>query len=131
MEKSLKEQSRFFNSVAEKILDDLFKGLKEHETFKGTRLVITIGPKEKIHSLYRARVFQSETTLKVAMKRPDQELGPPPVNNATGGRMNARGISVFYGAISASTALAEIRPVPTVNLIGLTSEAESRNPFIQ
>jgi hypothetical protein len=37
-------------------------------------------------------------------------LGPPPSEFATAGRMNSRGISVFYGSINSETALAEIRP---------------------
>src|SRR3954470_5589142 len=45
-----------------------------------------------------------------AMERPDLEVGPPPPARAMAGRMNARGISVFYGALEAATAVAEVRP---------------------
>jgi hypothetical protein len=48
--------------------------------------------------------------LEKALERPDIESGPPPFEMATAGRMNARGISVFYGATEANVALAEIRP---------------------
>ena len=44
------------------------------------------------------------------MKRPDREIGPPPHKHATSGRMNANGISVFYGATDPDIALAEVRP---------------------
>lgn len=38
------------------------------------------------------------------------QLGPPPAEDATAGRANAAGIPVFYGAFSAHTAAAEVRP---------------------
>jgi hypothetical protein len=44
------------------------------------------------------------------MKHPDREVGPPPTKQAVAGRMNAAGISVFYGATAPSVALAEARP---------------------
>jgi len=44
------------------------------------------------------------------MERPDIEIGPPPPARAMAGRMNARGIAVFYGALDAATAVAEVRP---------------------
>ena len=45
-----------------------------------------------------------------AMKRPDLELSAPPAWAAAAGRMNARGISAFYGATAPEIALAEVRP---------------------
>ena len=38
------------------------------------------------------------------------ELGPPTGRTAKAGRMNANGISVFYGAFDRDTCLAEVRP---------------------
>ena len=73
-------------------------------------VVRNIGPENDITHLYRARAFQSDSKLKVALEFPDKELGPPPSEFATAGRMNSRGISVFYGSINSETALAEIRP---------------------
>jgi hypothetical protein len=55
-------------------------------------------------------VFQSEAKLEDALKQPDIEIGPPPWRSAPAGRMNAQGISVFYGATDSKTALAEVRP---------------------
>lgn len=67
------------------------------------------GPERpSIHS--RARVFQSEDKLEMAMCRPDLQLGSPPALVAAAGRMNARGISVFYGANDPKAAIAEVRP---------------------
>lgn len=109
-EHSLKTESRFFNKHAESTLASVFEGLSQHETFDGKRVVVEIGPGQEIASIFRARVFQSEGPLKEALERPDRGLGPPPETAATGGRMNARGISVFYGALDADITLAEIRP---------------------
>jgi hypothetical protein len=109
-ETSLKTESRFFNKGAEAVLSALFEGLTDHQTFAGERVVVDAGPRTKIKSLFRARAFQSETMLTEAMKRPDRDLGPAPTHLAASGRMNAHGISVFYGALTPEVALAEIRP---------------------
>ena len=110
LERSLKAESRFFNKAAESILNTLFDGLAEHKTFDGKGAVIDVGPGRDIASVYRARVFQTAVLLEKALMRPDEELGPPPTAIATGGRMNALGISVFYGALDEDIALGEIRP---------------------
>jgi RES domain len=61
--------------------------------------------------LYRARVFfQDMAKFEEAMKRPDRDIGPPPPSVAVAGRMNAAGISVFYGATHPGVALAEVQP---------------------
>lgn len=109
-ENSLKTESRFFNKGAEAVLSALFEGLTDHQTFAGERVIVDAGSRTKIKSLFRARAFQSETILTEAMKRPDRDLGPAPTHLAASGRMNAHGISVFYGALTPEVALAEIRP---------------------
>ena len=73
-------------------------------------LIVDTGPDTAISHLYRARVFQSEEKIKMALRRPDLELGAPPTHFASSGRMNASGISVFYGATETEIALAEVRP---------------------
>ncbi|MGC2742712.1 MAG: HEPN-associated N-terminal domain-containing protein [Candidatus Angelobacter sp.] len=46
-----------------------------------------------------------------------EELGPPPVEVAKAGRMNAAGIVVFYGALDESTATAEtVRGKPSISV---------------
>ena len=109
-ERSLKTETRFFNEHALATLRSLFDGLADHETRNGQRVVVQAGPGQKVSLLYRARVFQSSRPLEEALMRPDTGLGPPPFSAAVAGRMNALGISVFYGALDANVALAEIRP---------------------
>jgi hypothetical protein len=109
-QESLRAESRFFNPIARSTLDSIFDNLAEHRTHDGKSSIVDAGPGREIDGLYRARVFQSREKLEAAIKRPDIELGPPPPRLATAGRMNARGIGVFYGATDADVAFAETRP---------------------
>jgi hypothetical protein len=109
-ERSLNDEARFFNQIAEETLGRIFLGIEAHQTQTGQSIIVKAGPGNALSSLYRARVFHSEAKLVKALKRPDLEVGPPPRNVAAAGRLNARGISMFYGAESPDTALAEVRP---------------------
>lgn len=110
-EQSLKTQSRLFNREAESVLDSLFEGLSEHKTKDGNPVIVEAGPGKPVDALFRARTFTSdETKLQAALSRPDIGIGPPPSAAASAGRMNARGISVFYGSTDPQIALAEVRP---------------------
>ncbi|HEY0939246.1 MAG TPA: RES domain-containing protein [Steroidobacter sp.] len=109
-QKTLKTETRLFNSAAAAVLHSIFDGLDGHATRKGGKVVVNAGPGEKLSALYRSRVFQSDAKLEEALKRPDLGLGPPPAKVATAGRMNARGIAVFYGATHSDVAISETRP---------------------
>jgi len=107
---SLKYETRFFNSIGYDLLSNIFNGLNEIESISPNVPIFTAGPGTEIEALYRARVFQSEDQLKAALVYPDIELGPPPRHLASAGRMNANGISVFYGAEGKESAVSEVRP---------------------
>lgn len=109
-EENLQSKTRFFSKVGLLHLQSVFQHINHLNTHDGKPVVKTIGPNTDIDNLYRARVFQSEAKLKTALESPDVELGPPPPKLARAGRMNANGISVFYGATKAHTATAEVRP---------------------
>ncbi len=109
-ENSLKTEARFFNRTADNYLTSIFEGIGELETRDGRPLVVDAGPGTDFHTLYRARVFQSDDQLEAALARPDIHLGPPPTPLAMAGRLNARGVSVFYGASNQKAAIAELRP---------------------
>lgn len=109
-EQSLKKEARFFSRIAASHLASVFGGIDKLKTTDNLPLVVDAGPQINLDHLYRARVFQSDDNLEVALCRPDLHLGPPPASLASAGRMNARGISVFYGATEASVAVAEVRP---------------------
>lgn len=109
-EKSIKTQSRFFSRTAASCLASVFDGIGDLQTRYGRPLVVDAGPGARFHMLYRARVFQSDADLEAALARPDIHLGGPPASLAAAGRMNAQGISVFYGASNQKTTIAELRP---------------------
>lgn len=110
IEETLKTRSRFFNRTAEEFFDRLFGKLDSLTTHDGTPVVVYAGPDCETKSYFRARVFHGKADLERALARSDLELGPPPSKVARAGRMNAQGISVFYGAADAETAMAEVRP---------------------
>ena len=109
-ENSLKTEARFFSRTVASCLASIFDGIDELQTRDGRSLVVDAGPGTDFHTLYRARVFQSDDKLEIALGRPDIHLGPPLAPLAAAGRMNARGISVFYGASNQKAAIAELRP---------------------
>lgn len=109
-EQSLKTEARFFSRSAAELLGRVFGQIDTLRTNPRRPLIVDAGPGRKLTHLYRARVFQSEERLEEALRRPDLHLGSPPARLASAGRMNARGISVFYGATDAGVALAEVRP---------------------
>src|SRR5580698_144001 len=95
-ENSLKTESRYFSKRATLTLLNLFNGIHRSRTSGKRSVILTAGPGTGITSLFRARVFQDEQKLIRALERPDREIGPTPPELAAAGRMNARGISVFY-----------------------------------
>ena len=107
---SVQTESRYFNFTAERFLDDVFLELGEDGTRDGGKAIVEAGPDTPLAVLFRARVFQNEASLEAALKRPDRELASPPFRSAKAGRMNAHGISLFYGATDRSVAISEVRP---------------------
>ena len=109
LETSIKTETRFFSQAARTTLDSIF-GVFADPNLGGQPLVVDAGPDTAIENLCRARVFESEKALQLALKRPDLHIGPVPTEKARAGRMNADGISVFYGATSVAVAVGEVRP---------------------
>lgn len=107
---TLKQRSRIFNSMAKSILELMFSEIADLKTYHNKALIVDAGPGSTIEFLYRARTFLSDEALKIALKDPAKYLGPPPSNYASPGRMNSRGISVFYGANIPNVAINEVRP---------------------
>lgn len=109
-ELNLKEESRFFSRFAADHLADVFKEVETMSDADRDPLIVDAGPGTKFSVFYRARTFQSDESLKIALRDPDKELGPPPARLSIAGRMNAQGIAAFYGASKPGTAIAEVRP---------------------
>ncbi|PSH19741.1 hypothetical protein B7R74_12710 [Yersinia pseudotuberculosis] len=110
---SLLTEARFFNSGAKAFLDELFADINVHSNTV-IKILNTDDP------LYRARVFNDDQSLEIALKHPERTLGPPPSDQATSGRMNASGVPVFYGSTSPDIAIAEVRPAVGSSVIVAT-----------
>jgi hypothetical protein len=61
-------------------------------------------------SIYRARRVSGEREFSKFFANGASELGPPPPEFATAGRMNAEGVPVFYGSSDRETCVSELRP---------------------
>ncbi len=110
-ENGLKTEARYLSRSAQAALDAIFGNIASLTTSDGKPVVVTIGSGSETDSIYRARVFAAEDDKLVsALKFPWREVGPPPMLAAKAGRMNAQGISVFYGANTVEAAIAEVRP---------------------
>ena len=107
----LKRKHDFLGRAAMEVLEAVFGGIEGMSTDSGAPLVAEAGPSLPLQEVWRARAFQSKKELKAALAEPDRQLGPPRGRKAQAGRMNAAGISVFYGARSPDVALAEVRPL--------------------
>lgn len=109
-EESLKTEARFFSSTAVSTLGATLGAVDQLKTHDDRPLVCDADPGTVLDHLYRARVFQSDKALEEALCYPDRHLGTPSPSAACAGRMNAHGVSVFYGATEAETAISEVRP---------------------
>ena len=99
-------RSRFFNRAAKSALKHLFSGVEQLTTYDSGPVVRVFRSES---SIIRARVANSHDDLEAILKDAPSSLGAPPGHFARAGRMNAEGISVFYGATDVDTCIAEIR----------------------
>ncbi|QNN42637.1 RES domain-containing protein [Pedobacter roseus] len=109
-ERVVQSESRFFSRKVYDYLTRVFTGLEKFTSYKAAPLIRKAGASKGIKGLYRARVFQDRDEILSVIKSPDQQIGTPSSKFARGGRMNAQGVAVFYGATSHELALAEVRP---------------------
>ena len=106
----ISHRARFFNAEAELVLNDIFADLATLTTEDGTLVVRRLASSGEDTYLWRVRTALSREKAESILETPAQELGPPPADYATAGRMNPEGIPVFYGAMDLATCLAEVRP---------------------
>ena len=105
----INRRARFFGRWTEDLLKEIFEDLSSLTTYHGEPVIRAIEPGNTDSYIWRARAAHTPQEVKVILDSPSGELGPPPSEKATAGRMNAQGISVFYGALEESTCVAEIR----------------------
>ncbi|WP_336778724.1 RES family NAD+ phosphorylase [Pantoea sp. USHLN256] len=114
---TLKTESRYINPYVRETLDSLFSGVEAMRSGRNGTVIIEAGPDTDVPFLFRARWCRGHDELESILITPDRELGPPPYRLSGANRMSARGISVFYGASSAETAISEIRPPVGCNVV--------------
>ena len=107
--RDIRSRARFFSSYAEEALGNIFGDLGAHRAHGETQVIREVGPDDEDRFFWRARTAQSPQEIQATLKSPSRELGPPPSRSATGGRMNAPGIPVFYGALDEDTCVSEVR----------------------
>jgi hypothetical protein len=118
-QQEIRTRYRFFGREAQRALDEIFGDLASLKTWEGTPAIKEILSTAKARFLYRTRIAYSESDLREILLDPVKRLGPPPSRLARAGRMNAAGISVFYGAMEADTCIAEARaPVGSYVVLG-------------
>jgi len=110
MERSLKHEARYINPEAARMLENVFGAVHDDRTREGKVVVVELGAGCEIDTLYRARVFQTLKAMETALGHPERHIGPPPSGVGAAGRMNAKGVSVFYGATKKDVAISEVRP---------------------
>ena len=106
----IKHDVRFFNESVLSPLNNLLGNLEELRLHNHEQLLRTISPGTEDSSFFRARRAKGRASLEKIRSDPARHLGTPPPDLASAGRMNAAGIPVFYGADSAETCMAELRP---------------------
>ena len=105
----IRSHGRFFNTYAEEALTHIFGDFGMHKSFRGKSVIREISPDSESGHIWRGRTALSRKELEAILKSPVREIGPPPPRLAKGGRMNALGIPVFYGAMEKDTCVAELR----------------------
>ncbi len=110
MEASLQHEARYLNPTAANLLEDVFGSILNDRSHQGGSVVVDLGTGNEYDTLYRARVFQSPDAMEKAFEHPERHFGPPPPGMGSAGRMNAKGVPVFYGATKPDIAVSEVRP---------------------
>jgi len=103
-------EQRFFNSDALKKLNDIFDGLHLIRNESNDPAVYELKPDGPNSVFYRARISNNPAARAEIIDDPATNLGPPPEQLRTAGRMNSSGIMTYYGAFDLQTCIAELRP---------------------
>jgi hypothetical protein len=112
IEEELKYRKRFFNTEAKSFFDAIFFDIdtsKAHSKQTG-KLSSVIRILRTGSTIFRARICTDNHVKDTIQAGPWKHVGPPPRSLASEGRMNGKGVVMFYGAMDRSTCIAELRP---------------------
>ena len=99
-----------------KVLMELFGDLNDYTTFGNESVVRERTPEDTTFEIWRGRLALSMEQAAFFLDLPSEQIGPPPQTvegdevRPPAGRMNRKGVSVFYGASNLDTCVAELRP---------------------
>ena len=105
----IRSRARFFGATTVDMLDKIFDNLTSLTTFWDRPVIREIKRGETDSTFWRARAAHAPWEIKPIIESLSSQLGPPPSDKATAGRMNAEGIPVFYGALDEETCISEVR----------------------
>lgn len=116
----IKHRNCFLSARQAEFLTKTFAPLLNGELNKGIAPIIVIGTHEnEFEFIYRGREASALSDRKRIYANPTLELSPPPPKLRRQGRMNAAGISAFYGCGDVETCVAELRvPVGGAAVVG-------------
>ena len=109
LNEAIRSRARFFGATNVDILDKIFENLDSLRTIGNKSVIREIKPNDRDSIFWRARRALSAWDIKPIIESLSGQLGPPPSDKATAGRMNAEGIPVFYGALEEQTCVSEVR----------------------
>jgi len=101
---------RFFNAEARAAVEEIFSKIHLLRDGEGCPPIHTLQPGKPNAMFFRARIANDDKTRTEICDDTAAYLGPPPQRLRRAGRMNASGVSAFYGAFEEGTAIAELRP---------------------
>lgn len=114
----LKHRRRFFIERAGSMLDELLGPIVRGEWPAGGA-IRAIGPETEHRHVYRGRLANDADAQRAIYASRRSRLSAPAPGLAGAGRMNAAGISVFYGSFDLDTCIAELRtPVGGFAIVG-------------
>lgn len=106
----LMHRQRFFDGAARDRLGEIFDGVHHQRDEDRNGPVYMITPDEPEGTFHRARVAELEAERTAIRADLAGQLGPPPRERRTAGRLNPAGVAAFYGAYDMATCVAELRP---------------------
>lgn len=112
IEEELKYRKRFFNTEAKSFFDAIFSDIDTIKARnKNTKNLSSVIRTLKAGStIFRARICADDQVKDSIRAAPWKHVGPPPRSLASEGRMNGKGVVMFYGAMDRFTCIAELRP---------------------
>jgi hypothetical protein len=106
---TIKHDSRFFNDEASELLAELLDPVLNGEWPRNSTAIKTITPTDDNRFLFRGRLANDLNARRAIYRSPIRQLSAPPRHLNTAGRMNAAGITSFYGSFDKHTCVAELR----------------------